>query len=262
MDEMFKNLKETLNETVLKDIDFGEKSKEKVRRAINIKEKRKVPWKPILNNLLRIAATCLLFIGTGYFIAEQLRTFSSQDHLTSKNNMKNEGMQEQTNGSSHTDSSSNNDKVEAVSPQEVHKVSQIELDKAAEDIGEIKTVQDLVTAMITLTAQKLEIKGEENYRIPNTAANIKRIQFNRANLQYLKNRAVAVNASNLYQETLDKWLKGDFSKIEYDFLSIRNDPSELNESIVKKVRTAEEEQKYIEHFFGNEGLEINKRDWQ
>lgn len=167
-------------------------------------------------------------------------------------------------GGSYTYFSSNSDKAEAVSTQEIHKVSQDELDKAAKDIGEIKKDDDFYYALITLTLQKLEFKGEENYHIPATP-DVKRLQLDRANLQYLKNRAVAIKASELYQKTLDKWLNGDFSNIENDYLTIRNtkgDPSQPIESLVLKVRTAEEEQKYIEHFFGNEGLQINKRDWQ
>ena len=102
-----------------------------------------------------------------------------------------------------------------------------------------------------------------NYRIPGIA-DVKRLQFDRANLQYLKNRAVAIKASEPYQGILDKWLKGDLSNFENDYLTIRSLKGAVSpsESPVLKVRTAEEEQKYIEHFFGNEGLQINKMDWQ
>ena len=119
--------------------------------------------------------------------------------------------------------------------------------------------------MITMVLQKLEFKGEENYRIPGTVENIKRIQFDRANLQFLKNKAVELNASERYQKILDKWLKGDFSTIENDYLSIRSIKGGSllpSESPVLKVRTAEEEKRYIEHFFGKEGLQVNNRDWQ
>ena len=118
--------------------------------------------------------------------------------------------------------------------------------------------------MITMALQKLEFKGEKNYRIPLTV-DLKRIQFDRANLQYLKNKAVELKASEPYPKILDTWLKGDFSNFEDDYLKIRDvkgDPTEPSKSPVMKVRTAEEEQKYIEHFFGNEGLQINIRDWQ
>ncbi|MCM3571408.1 DUF6241 domain-containing protein [Neobacillus mesonae] len=146
-----------------------------------------------------------------------------------------------------------------------HKVSQAELDKAAKDIGEIKKDDDFYYAMITLALQKLEFKGEDNsYHIPATA-DVKRLQFDRANLQYLKNRAVAIKASETYQSTLDRWLKGDFSNMENDYLTIRNiksDHMQQSESPVLKVRNAEEEQNYIQYFFGDDGLQIHKRDWQ
>lgn len=166
-------------------------------------------------------------------------------------------------GGSYTYFSSNNDKAEEVSTQEVHKVSQAQLDKAAKDIGEIKKDDDFYYTMITLALQKLEFKGEENYHIPGMA-DVKRLQFDRANLQYLKNRAVAIKASEPYQGILDKWLKGNFSNFENDYLTIRNLKGAVspNESPVLKVRTAKGEQKYIEHFFGDEGLQINKMDWQ
>ncbi|MFC4802045.1 hypothetical protein ACFPA1_22260 [Neobacillus sp. GCM10023253] len=187
-------------------------------------------------------------------------------------------------GGSYTYFSSNNDKAEAVSTQDghkvsqdesdntekvvVHKVSQAELVEAAKNFQEIESDvkgDDLFYyGMITMALQKLEFKGEENFSIPNTPDSIKRIQFDRANLQYFKNKAVELKASEPYQKILDKWLNGDFSNFENDYLTIRNikgDPSQPSESPVLKVRTVEEEQKYIEHFFGNEGLQINKRDW-
>src|SRR4051812_37081449 len=86
-------------------------------------------------------------------------------------------------GGSYTYFSSNSDKAAKVV---VHNVSQAQLDKAAKDIGEIKKDDDFYYTMITLALQKLEFKGEENYRIPGTA-DVKRLQFDRANLQYLKN---------------------------------------------------------------------------
>lgn len=165
------------------------------------------------------------------------------------------------------------DKTEAatttkqVTTQQVPKVSQAELDKAAKDFYQIESNQNgddfFYYSMITMALQKLEFKGEENYHIP-LSVEVKRIQFDRANLQYLKNKAVELKASEPYQKILDKWLKGDFSNFENDYLTIRNikDTNPPSPSPVQKVRTADEEQKYIEHFFGNEGLQINIRDWQ
>jgi hypothetical protein len=152
--------------------------------------------------------------------------------------------------------------------QQVPEVSKAELDQAATNFYEIESnVKDddiFYYGMITMALQKLEFKGEEYYRIPGTV-DVKRIQFDRANLQYLKNKAVELKASEPFPRILGKWLKGDFSNLEDDYLTIRalkGDPSEPSQSPVLKVRTAKEEQKYIEHFFGDEGLKINKKDWQ
>jgi len=152
--------------------------------------------------------------------------------------------------------------------QQAPEVSKSEVDKAAKNFFEIESnVKDddiFYYGMITMALQKLEFKGEKNYRIPLTV-DLKRIQFDRANLQYLKNKAVELKASEPYPRIIDKWLKGDFSNFEDDYLKIRDvkgDPTEPSKSPVMKVRTAKEEQKYIEHFFGNEGLQINIRDWQ
>ncbi len=68
------------------------------------------------------------------------------------------------------------DKTEAttttkqVTTQQVPKVSQAELDKAAKDFYQIESNQNgddfFYYSMITIALQKLEFKGEENYHIP------------------------------------------------------------------------------------------------
>ncbi|MGJ7909960.1 hypothetical protein [Neobacillus sp. LXY-1] len=156
-----------------------------------------------------------------------------------------------------------------VAAKTVHKVSGPELDTAAKNFYEIeanlKGDDIFYYGMITMALQKLEFKDEENYRLLNTPENIQRIQLSRANLQYLKNKVVELKASEPYPNILDKWLKGDFSHIEKDYLTIRNlknDPTQPSENPVLKVRTTEEEEKYIQHFFGDEGLQKNKIDWE
>ncbi|MEH7110576.1 hypothetical protein [Bacillus sp. JJ1764] len=155
-----------------------------------------------------------------------------------------------------------------VAAKSVHKVSELELETAAKNFYEIekhvKGDDIFYYGMITMALQKLEFKGEIDYRLPNTPDSIQRIQLSRENLQYLKNKAKEISASGPYPKILDKWLKGDFSHIEKDYLTIRNlkgDPSQPSESPVLKVRTTEEEEKYIQHFFGDEGLQKNKIDW-
>ncbi|MDR6121292.1 hypothetical protein QFZ87_000889 [Bacillus sp. SLBN-46] len=245
----FNNMKNKMDQGVFGEIHFTEKDKVKVLNTIYNKEvlKTKNPFKDFLS----LAACFILIVGLSY--------------LSFGNQIKKDSIPlEQKN--SNTEAVTN----KTVTPtHQVPNVSQTELDQAAKNFDQYKNFEkgdDLFYySMITMALQKLEFKGEENYRIPMTVENIKRIQFDRANLQYLKNKAVELKASEPYQKILDKWLKGDFSTIENDYLSIRNiksDPLQPSESPVLKVRTAEEEQKYIEHFFGKEGLQINKRDWQ
>lgn len=236
------NLKNKMDQGVFGDIHFTESEKANVLDAV-YKGKPRNPFK----DFLTVAACFVLVIGLGY--------------LTFGNQLKKD---------THKDSSTEAAPTKAVTPiHEVPKVSQAEVDQAARNFdqmeNDVKGDDFFYYSMITLALQKLEFKGEENYRIPATSENIKRIQFDRANLQYLKNKAVELHASEPYVKILDKWLQGDFSTVEEDYLTIRNikgDPSQQSESPVLKVRTAEEEQKYIEHFFGDEGVQIHKRDWQ
>ncbi|WP_413306256.1 hypothetical protein AA0X95_05410 [Bacillus sp. 1P10SD] len=240
----FNNMKDKMDQGVFGEIHFTEKEKYKVLNTIH--NRKIVKSKNLLKDLLSLAACVILLIGLGY--------------LSFGNQLKKDSMSLEKKNSS----------TEAVTTtQPVPKVSQAELDRAAKNFEQMANDQKgddfFYYSMITMALQKLEFKGEENYRLPMSVENIKRIQFDRANLQYLKNKVVELKASEPYQKILDKWIKGDFSTIENDYLSIRNIKGahlQLSESPVLKVRTAEEEQKYIEHFFGNEGLQIDKRDWQ
>ncbi|AMO85356.1 hypothetical protein B857_03833 [Solibacillus isronensis B3W22] len=88
MDDMFKQIVETMNKTVLKDIHFDVKQKEKVRQAIYKRKKKQFLIKPILNYLLPIAVACLFFIGTSYYIASELGIFSREEQTAGLNNNK------------------------------------------------------------------------------------------------------------------------------------------------------------------------------
>ncbi|MDQ1143917.1 cytoskeletal protein RodZ [Bacillus sp. SORGH_AS 510] len=239
------NMKQKMDQGSFGDIHFTENEKAKVLNQIYNKKVSKTR-KPLIN-FISVAASSILVIGLGY--------------LSFGNQIKNDTQKIRSTEAAPT---------KAVTPaHEVPKVSQAEVDRAASNFNQMKNFETnddfFYYSMITMALQKLEFKGEENYRIPATSENIKRIQINRANLQYLKNKAVELHASEPYQEILEKWLNGDFSAIENDYLSIRNikgDPTQQSESPVLKVRTAEEEKKYIEHFFGSEGLQVDNRDWQ
>ncbi|MER2009761.1 MAG: hypothetical protein ABS939_20180, partial [Psychrobacillus sp.] len=88
MDDMFKQIVETMNKTVLKDIHFDAKQKENVRQVIYKRKKKQFLIKPILNYLLPIAVACLFFIGTSYYIASELGIFSREEQTAGLNNNK------------------------------------------------------------------------------------------------------------------------------------------------------------------------------
>jgi hypothetical protein len=73
MDNMFRNLKEKMNESVLREVDFSEESKNKVRRAIMKSERvKKSRLRPRLEFVFSLCITCLLLAGVGYYSATQL----------------------------------------------------------------------------------------------------------------------------------------------------------------------------------------------
>ena len=99
MDDMFKQIVETMNKTVLKDIHFDAKQKENVRQVI-YKRKKKRHIKPILNYLLPIAVASLFFLGTSYYIASELEIFSREEQTAGLNNNKGDvppGSKDETN---------------------------------------------------------------------------------------------------------------------------------------------------------------------
>lgn len=71
------NLKEKLNSTILRDVDFSEKSKENVRRAIREYQGYTKPaLKQKLNYIFSITASCLLIFGIGYFTIKNIDNHS------------------------------------------------------------------------------------------------------------------------------------------------------------------------------------------
>ncbi|MBM7663585.1 hypothetical protein JOC25_000041 [Solibacillus kalamii] len=87
MDDMFKQIVETMNKTVLKDIHFDAKQKENVRQVI-YKRKKKRHIKPTLNYLLLIAVACLFFIGTSYYVTTEMEIFSREEQTAGLNTNK------------------------------------------------------------------------------------------------------------------------------------------------------------------------------
>ncbi|MDZ5471434.1 hypothetical protein SM124_06700 [Bacillus sp. 31A1R] len=91
MNDMFSNLKEKMNETVLKDIDFHEEHKEKVRQSIKRQEKKnRFHIKPKLDFILSMSVTCLLLMGIGYFTIEKLGLLKTEENAAPNESKKEE----------------------------------------------------------------------------------------------------------------------------------------------------------------------------
>ncbi|MGE6206339.1 hypothetical protein [Guptibacillus hwajinpoensis] len=73
MDDFLKNLKEDMNETVLKDIDFDNKNKRNVKNAIHYKQKKtRINIQQKLGFLLSIGFTIIVMFGIGYLTLDKL----------------------------------------------------------------------------------------------------------------------------------------------------------------------------------------------
>ncbi|MED4531989.1 hypothetical protein ABET51_08095 [Metabacillus fastidiosus] len=87
MENMFNNLKKAMDETILKDIEFSEQSKEKVRKTvINSKHKKQFHLKYKLNYLLSVCVSCLLLFGLGYFSFTKLELLGEDKNTTITDN--------------------------------------------------------------------------------------------------------------------------------------------------------------------------------
>lgn len=88
MENMFNNLKEKMNETILKDIEFSEQNKEKVRRTINSSNQKKdFNLKYKINYFVSACVSCLLLFGLGYFTLTKLGLLSEDKNTTIPNDL-------------------------------------------------------------------------------------------------------------------------------------------------------------------------------
>ncbi|QQZ08497.1 hypothetical protein [Heyndrickxia vini] len=69
MDELLKNLKENMDNTVLKNLDFRNKNKSEVRKAIYNSKKTK-RMKNLFPRILSVGITCIFLIGISYITLE------------------------------------------------------------------------------------------------------------------------------------------------------------------------------------------------
>jgi hypothetical protein len=82
MNHIFNDLKEIMDNTVLKEVNFSEKNKENVRSSLNqTTSKKTILLKPIFMNIISISLTCLFLIGSGYYLVDKLDLFSNEEGL-------------------------------------------------------------------------------------------------------------------------------------------------------------------------------------
>ncbi|WHY86742.1 hypothetical protein QNH39_02370 [Neobacillus novalis] len=75
MENKLINLKDKMNETLLRDIYFNDKLEQSVLSSIKNKKSRVFPFRNKFNSLLSLAVTTVFFLGIAYFVATQLNLF-------------------------------------------------------------------------------------------------------------------------------------------------------------------------------------------
>ncbi|MEH7464164.1 DUF6241 domain-containing protein [Bacillus thuringiensis] len=144
-------------------------------------------------------------------------------------------------------------------------VSNDDLSKAAQSIGEIKNEQTINDMMIHMSFQKLTFDGN-NLHVRGTR-DVGRVQMTKENIQYLKNNLNVINNDEKpkYESILNKWYNGNFESAVEDFIEIRYLRFEKKvsaEEFKLAKKTDSDEKEYILHFFGQEGLDIHNKEWK
>ncbi|MES5887487.1 MULTISPECIES: DUF6241 domain-containing protein [Bacillus] len=144
-------------------------------------------------------------------------------------------------------------------------VSEDELSKAAQSIGEIQNEQTINDMMIHMSLQKLTFNGN-NLHVSGTR-DVGRFQMTKENIQYLKNNLNVINNNERpkYESILNKWYGGDFESVVKDFEEIhylRSGKKQSMEGSKLAKKTDSDEKEFILHFFGQEGLDIHNKEWK
>ncbi|MGE6537555.1 DUF6241 domain-containing protein [Bacillus luti] len=144
-------------------------------------------------------------------------------------------------------------------------VSEDELSKAAQAIGEIQSEQNINDMMIHMSLQKLTFNGN-NLHVPGTRE-VGRFQMTKENIQYLKNNLNVINNDERpkYESILNKWYDGNFESAVEDFREIhylRSGTKQIMEGSKLAKKTDSDEKEFICHFFGQEGLYIHDKEWE
>lgn len=90
MDKMLKDLKETMDNTVLKELDFTEINKSKVRKKIsNANFAKAKNTRSLYPRILSLSFTCIFLIGISYFMIHTLN--QSEEPISSHSDKNNVG---------------------------------------------------------------------------------------------------------------------------------------------------------------------------
>ncbi|EJS65819.1 hypothetical protein CN425_02235 [Bacillus cereus] len=158
-------------------------------------------------------------------------------------------------------------KVQSIQKQQKdsYVVSEDDLSKAAQSIGEIKNEQIINDMMIHMSLQKLTFNGN-NLHAPGTRE-IGRFQMTKENIQYLKNNLNVIHNDERqkYEAILNKWYDGNFESAVEDYreiLSLRLGKEQSVDRSKLAKKTDSDEKEFILHFFGQEGLNIHNKEWK
>ncbi|GIN90345.1 hypothetical protein J6TS1_00150 [Siminovitchia terrae] len=130
---------------------------------------------------------------------------------------------------------------------------------AERDVGEISDELTLITRMVEMSLQKVNIGGENDTPPEIVADSVRRIQMTKGNIFYLEQQVDSIeisrntkNSAYSYESILDRWLEGNFDNItdETEFLlSLVSKPYGIydGEKVTEKSRIKEQE--YIQRYF-------------
>ncbi|MGG2134553.1 DUF6241 domain-containing protein [Bacillus sp. S2(2024)] len=158
-------------------------------------------------------------------------------------------------------------KVQTIQKQQKdsYVVSNDDLSKASQSIGEIQNEQTINNMMIHMSFQKLTFNGS-NLHVPGTR-DVGRFQMTKENIQYLKNNLNVINTDerSKYESILNKWYDGNFESAVEDYreiLYLRFGKKQSLEGSNLAKKTDKDEKEFILHFFGQEGLDIHNKEWK
>lgn len=156
---------------------------------------------------------------------------------------------------------------------EEYSLSEEERKQAAKEMGEEEFKEELAneefddeywiaSSIMSMSLQKIELDENENFEILGTKPRY-RPQITKQNIAFLKEKVESIESDPVLEEILNKWSQGNFDNIDKDFIEARNIVTghDKHDGYKIKKRSEEEEERYIKHFYGVEGLKIHEEQW-